>query len=140
MKKIERVTHKIYYDFQVNGFFSNNDVLGYGTEIHSRPEFLLNLTELLPHLKDAEDIWRKKSKGYIVTYLASLEQFAWYSFYAQESEYLNDKESKYQLKKWIISRAINRSFDGVDSHSGIFAYMGVATIIKTDQIIEYTEI
>lgn len=139
-KKIERVAHKIYYDFQVNGFFSNNDVLDYGTEIHIRPEFLLNLTELLPHIKEVEDIWRKKSKGYIVTFLADFEQFTWYSFYDQEYQYWDDKENKHQLKKWIISKAISRSFDGVDSHSEIFAYMGAATVIKPEQITDFREI
>lgn len=139
-KKIERVAHKIYYDFQINGFFSNSDILGYGTEIHIRPEFLYNLTGLLPHLKEAEDVWRNKSKGYIVTFLADYNDFAWYSFYDNEIEYLNDETNKQQLKKWMLSRAINRSFNGIDDHSEIFAYMNGATIIKPEQIVNYIEI
>lgn len=67
-KKIERVAHKIYYDYQVNAFFSNNDVCDYGTLIHQRPEFLYNLIELFPQLKAIEDEWIEKNKGYIITY------------------------------------------------------------------------
>lgn len=139
-KKIERVAHKIFYDFQINGFFSNSDVLRYGTEIHIRPEFLYNLTELLPYLKEAEDIWRKKSKGYIVTFLADFKDFAWYSFYDNEYEYLEDEKSKQQLKKWMVSRAINRSFNGIDDYSEIYAYMNGETIIKPEQIVDCIEI
>lgn len=139
-KKIERVAHKIFYDFQVNGFFSNSDILGYGTEIHIRPEFLYNLTELLPHLKEVEEIWRNKSKGYIVTFLSDFNDFAWFSFYDNEYEYLDDGVSRQQLKKWMLSKAINRSFNGINDHSEIFAYINGVTIIKPEQIVDYLEI
>lgn len=139
-KKIERVAHKIYYDYQVNGFFSNNNILNYATEIHTRPEFISNLTELLPYLKNAENYWRERSKGYIITFIADFQQFAWYTFYDHEYQYWSDEENKQQLKKWIISMAVNRSFDGINSHSEIFAYMNPTTIIKPEQIIDYKQI
>lgn len=139
-KKIAAVAHKIYYDFQVNGFFSNNNVINYGTKIHIRPEFLLNLTSLVPRLAEAEEYWGKSSNGYIVTFLAEFEQFAWDSFYAHEYEYWDDIENKLQLKKWIISKAINRCSDNLDSYSEEIAYMDANTIIKPDQIIDYQEI
>ena len=48
--------------------------------------------------------------------------------------------SKQQLKKWILSRAINRIFNGTDDHSEVFAYMIGETIIKPEQIVGYLEI
>jgi len=139
-KKIERVAHKIFYDFQVNGFFRIVIYLGMEQKIHIRPEFLYNLTELLPHLKEAEEIWRNKRKGYIVTFLSDFNDFAWYSFYDNEYEYLEDETSKQQLKKWILSRAINRCFNGIDDYSEVFAYMTGEKIIKPEHIVDYLEI
>lgn len=139
-KKINRVAHKIYYDHQINGFFSNNDVCDYGTSIHQRPEFLYNLIELFPQLREIENEWIERSKGYIVTFRATFDQFAWFSFYENEYNYIDDVSDKLQLKKWVLSQVINRSFDNNDSHSEIIAYMKPETIIIPEQIIDYQEI
>ncbi|MFX4263149.1 hypothetical protein ACOBQJ_13255 [Pelotomaculum propionicicum] len=139
-QKIQGVAHKIYYDYQVNGFFSHHDILHYGTEIHIQPEFLSNLSELLPHICEAVNIWRKKSKGYIVTFLADFDQFEYSSFYNNEYEYQDDETNRIKLKKWIIKNAIYRSFQSTDDHTEIFAYIDKATIIKPEQIVEYKEI
>jgi len=50
-QNIEGVAHRIYYGFCVDGFMVNDDVFNYGTDIHNRPEFILNLVKLFPSLK-----------------------------------------------------------------------------------------
>lgn len=139
-KRIERVAHKIYYDFQVDAFFLNCDISNYGTRIHQRPEFLYNLVNLFPELKDMENEWIDASKGYIVTFHASFDQFAWFTFYEQDYEYQDDLEKKLKLKKWLVSRAISRIFDPPSDYSKVFAYMKPEIIILPNQIIEFQEI
>lgn len=36
-EKLDRIAHRVYYDYCVNGFLLNDDVLDYGTSIHERP-------------------------------------------------------------------------------------------------------
>lgn len=128
---IREVARKMYYDPQVNAFFSIDDIVHYGTEIHRRPEFLMNLSNLVPGIKEVEKIWRNKSMGYIVTFLAEFDQFAWFSFYDYEHEYWDDEESKLEFKKWLIYKAVSRSFDRGGSE--IFAYMGSGVTIRPEQ-------
>lgn len=45
-EKLDRVAHRVYYDFCVNGFMANDNVYNYGTNIHERPEFLMTLGEV----------------------------------------------------------------------------------------------
>lgn len=75
-----------------------------------------------------------------MTFLADFKDFAWYSFYDNEYEYLDDEKSKQQLKKWMLSRAIDRSFDDIDGHSEIYVYMNGETIIKPEKIVDSIEI
>ncbi|WP_366923892.1 hypothetical protein MFMK1_000811 [Metallumcola ferriviriculae] len=135
-ERIREVARKIYFDPQVNAFFSIDDIARYGTDIHCRPEFLMNLSSLIPRIKEVEKIWCTKSKGYIVTFLADFDQFAWYSFYDYEDNYWEDMESRLILKKWLISNAVSRSFERGGSE--IIAYMGSGVTITPEQIIDYT--
>ena len=48
---LECIAHRLYYDYCVDGFFSNDNVESYGTEIHKRPEFLIKLISLSPSAK-----------------------------------------------------------------------------------------
>jgi hypothetical protein len=137
---LEEVARKIYFDPQINGFFAVDNVYGYGTNIHRRPEFLMNLVNLFPHLKEVEKLWCEKSKGYIVSFIADFNQFAWFSFYDNEDEYYEDKDSRLKLKEWIISKAVRRSFDHGNTGTEIYAYMKIDTIIQPDQIVEYQEL
>ena len=137
---LREVGRKIYFDPQINGFFAVDNVYRYGTNIHLRPEFLMNIVNLFPELKDVEKLWCEKSKGYIISFIADFNKFAWYSFYDNKDEYYKDEDSKLLLKKWIISRAVSRSFDQRNDGPKIFAYMNIETSIYPDQIINYSEI
>ena len=139
-EKIERIAHKVYYDYQVNGFFAHYDVRRYGSHIHLRPEFLYNIGRLLPEMQKIEQTWADKSKGYIITFRCDFEQFAWFTFYDEESVYYDDLLNKQVLKRWMLSHAINRCFDSADGYAEIFAYMGPKTVIRPEQIIDFTEI
>lgn len=139
-KKLELLAHKIYYDYQVNGFFSKNNITNYGTDIHKRPEFIKNIIESFPQFKKIQDDWIQKSKGYIVTYHATFDQFAWFSFYEKKETYIDDLSNKLQLKKWMLLQIVYRSFEKLNSNSEVFAYMGPEIIILPEQIIDYQEI
>lgn len=133
---IREVARKIYYDSQVNAFFSIDDIVRYGTDIHRRPEFLLNLSNLVPGIKEVEKNWRNKSRGYVVTFLAEFDQFAWFTLYDYEHEYWDDEESRLEHKKWLINKAVSRSFD--HGASEIFAYMGSGVTIRPEQVTDFT--
>lgn len=134
-KKIQEIRRRLCREPEVEGYFANTRVKD--SQFHRRPEFLFNLGECLPVLKKAEDYWTKNSKGYIITFLADLNQFAWHTFYRHEDECLDDQQNRLRLKKELISRAIDRSFDSANSFSEIPAYMKTATVIKPEQIISY---
>lgn len=137
---LREVARKIYFDPQINGFFAIDNVYQYGTNIHKRPEILMNLVNLFPNLKEVEKLWCDKSKGYIVSFIADFNQFAWFSFYDNEYEYYEDQDSWLKLKEWIISKAISRSFEHGDTGTEIYAYMNIDTIIQPEQILEYQEL
>lgn len=128
-----KIGHKIYYDFQVNGFFFCQDIYDYGT-IHKAPEFLFTLSDFNEVTKGIDDKWEKVSKPYVVKFKAKIVDFEYYTFYERETDYLQDYHNNWiELKKWIFSRAVSSAFS--DSASQIFAYMRPG-IIKPDQILE----
>lgn len=82
--KLKSIAHRIYYDYCVNGFLLNDDVLNYGTDIHERPEFLMTLAELLPEVRELEEYWRNHSKSYIVNFYARIDQIQRFNFELDE--------------------------------------------------------
>ena len=133
-KYIKAVSRKIYLDAQVNAFFFINEILRYGT-IHHSPEFLMNLSNLIPSIKKVEREWQNNSIAYIVTFLAEFDQFSWITFYNNEFQYVDDKEGRLNHKKWLIDNAIKISFNHVSSE--ICAYMGSDVNISPDNIIDF---
>lgn len=73
-EELDRIAHRVYYDYCVNGFLLNDDVLNYRTSIHERPEFLMTLVELSPKAKELDEYWRNHSKSYVVNFYATIEQ------------------------------------------------------------------
>ena len=69
-KVLERISHRVFYDFCVNGFLANENVFNYGTRIEKRPEFLMTLSELLPNAKKIENYWIDHSKSYRINFYA----------------------------------------------------------------------
>ncbi|UZW13039.1 hypothetical protein OSC52_14430 [Clostridium pasteurianum] len=61
-EKLESIARKIYFDYQVNGFFFSRDIFDYGTGIDKRPEFLLSPEIILDNCQyiyyNIESGWR----------------------------------------------------------------------------------
>ena len=136
---IKKIAHKVFFDYQVSCFLSLTDVKGYLTRIDKRPEFFMNLTEFYPKASIIEEKWINSCKGYVITFIARFNQFAWYTFYDEKDDYSSD-DKRYKFIKWVLSNAISRSFEGIGSSSEIFAYINPNKFISPDQIIGYKEI
>lgn len=134
-KKLENIARKIYFDHQVNGFFFSRDIFDYGTGIDKRPEFLLTLSAFNSPFDYLGDKWGEARNGYVVKYKAKLSQFEHYTFYHDVDDYLDDSQTEWmQLKKWMLSYAIDCSFSNL--YSDIYAYMKPVVDILPNQIIE----
>lgn len=141
-EKLDRVAHRVYYDFCVNGFMANDNVFNYGTNIHERPEFLMTLGELFPQAEKVEDFWRTKAKSYRVDFYATVDQVHRFNFELDEyrdppDEDWFDLDDDMKLKKWMLSHAIDRAHDDLGM---TILYIKDDVIIPANQIIDITEL
>lgn len=131
---LHKIGHKIYYDYQVNGFFFCRDIYDYGT-IHRAPEFLFTLSEFGRETAGIDDEWEMITKPYVVKYRAKISDFEYFTFYESEEEYIQDYHNKWiGLKRWLLRKAVDSAFS--DSASEIFAYMKQGRIIESGKILE----
>ena len=65
---LDRIAHRVFYDYCVNGFLVNDNVFNYGTRIHERPEFLMSLSDLLPDAQKIEQYWETHAESYRVDF------------------------------------------------------------------------
>lgn len=142
-QSISAVAHRLYYDYLVNGFMSNDDVFNYGTEIHKRPEFFLQLIKLFPQLKEAEQKWIEQSKSYKITFFAYIEQiqpfcFELYNLRDPPFDDWSDLSIEQRLKKQLLSYSIDRAFKS--GRDETFLYIKDDVDIPPEQIISYEEI
>lgn len=137
-KYLKPIAHRVYYDYCVNGFMMNDDVFSYGTNIHERPEFMMKLSAAFPDLKKMEDEWVKRSKSYKVNFYATIDQMHSFNFDLNEpQEELTDEEVE-QIKRWMVSRAIDRA--NSDLFSEVFLYVKDEIDIPPEQITSCEEI
>lgn len=113
-EKLNRIAHRVYYDYCVNGFLLNDDVLNYGTSIHERPEFFMTLVELSSEAEKLDEYWRNHSKSFVVNFYATIEQVHRFNFELDEwkdppYEDWNKLDDEMKLKKWMLSHAIDRA-------------------------------
>lgn len=142
-KATKSVAHRIFYDYCVNGFLVNDNVYSYGTNIHLRPEFILDLIKLFPELEAMEQEWVLRHESYRIDFFAYLKQIARFTFSLdndaalpfEEWQSLSDDQ---KLKKWMLYRALDRIFD--DSSSEEFIYINNNMNIPPEQILRYTRI
>ena len=133
-KVLYKIGHKIYYDYQVNGFFFCRDIYDYGT-IHKAPEFLFTLSGFGQETAEIDDEWEKITKPYVVKYRAKIADFEYFTFYESEEKYLQDFHNKWLgLKRWLLQKAIESAFSGLASE--IFAYIKQGKIIESGQILD----
>jgi hypothetical protein len=134
-KKLNRIAHKIYHDYQVNGFFFNKDIYDYGTGIHMHPEFLVTISDFNKKTKGLADKWDKFNEGYVIKYKALISKFAYFTFYGDTNEYLDDYHNNWiRLKYWLLSHAVSCWFSDISSQ--VFAYMKPHGVILPERILE----
>ncbi|WP_171309597.1 hypothetical protein [Enterococcus cecorum] len=137
-KKLSNIAHRVYYDFCINGFLANDDVLNYGTDIHERPEFLMTLAKLFPQASKLESYWRNKSKSYKVDFWVTVDQVHRFNFELDEDrdppyEGWTELNDELKLKKWMLSHAIDRAVNGLGEQ---FLYVRDDVSIPPNQIVE----
>lgn len=135
-EQLNRIAHRVYYDYCVNGFLFNDNVKDYGTDIHERPEFLMTLVGLSPKAEELEKFWRSHSKSYVVNFYVTLEQVHRFNFELDERRDLpyedwNELDDDMKVKKWMLSYAIDRANNDLDMQ---FLYVRDKIIILPNQI------
>ncbi|MEK5038027.1 hypothetical protein [Sporosarcina sp. FSL K6-3457] len=139
---LKDIARKIYFDPQIDGFFSVNDYSEYGGAVHERPELLFNLKEFFK-AETLENTWKnnKEKKHFVVKYKALLSQIAWYSFYENETQYQADWVSKEYLKLDLIKKALYVVWNvhHYKQLPEIYTYMRTETIIPYSDILEITD-
>ena len=141
-EKLDHVAHRVFYDYCVNGFLLNDDVFNYGTGIHERPEFLMTLGELFPQAQRIEAYWKSKAKSYRIDFYATVEQVHRFNFALDEYrdppyEGWTELNDEMKLKKWMLSHAIDRAYDGLSEQ---FLYIKDECIIPPNQIVSISEL
>ncbi|ADU32525.1 hypothetical protein [Evansella cellulosilytica] len=113
-----RVIHKFYGDYQVNGFLCHENVLTYGGYTKDRPEILYDLAYLLGDEKIELDwIKDKNKKHYIIKFKQPLNYYKWFTFEVEYEdndygitkgnlEYLPNNVIEAKVKKWVIHKSL----------------------------------
>lgn len=135
-EKLDRIAHRVYYDYCVNGFLLNDDVLNYGTSIHERPEFFMTFVELSSKAEELDEYWRNNSKSFVVNFYATVEQVHRFNFELDEwrdppYDDWNELDDGMKLKKWMLSHAIDRANNDLSMQ---FLYVRDDVIIPSTQI------
>ncbi|WP_249598948.1 hypothetical protein [Peribacillus frigoritolerans] len=113
-----RVIHKFYDDFQINGFLSRENVLTYGGYTKDRPEILFDLATFLKDEKIELDwVKDKNNKHHIIKFKQPLNYYRYFTFEAEYEdsdygitkdnlEYLPNEVIEAKVKKWVIQKSI----------------------------------
>lgn len=141
-EKLKSISYRVYYDYCVNGFLVNDNIIAYGTNIHERPEFLITLSALFLNAGKIEYYWKKSSVSYRIDFYASVDQIHRFNFELDELDnppyggWL-DLSDDMKIKKWMLSHAIDRAFDNLND---VYLYIKDDQYIPPEQIISYTKI
>ena len=131
-KHLDAIAHRIYYDFCVDGFWVNDDIEGYGTDIHERPEFISKLIKMSPKAKRLDAFWRSKSKPYKIIFYATLEQIHKFTFGLEKNYDPYTENEQETIKKWMLRMALDQAFDPGGEH---YIYIRDNEYIPSEQII-----
>ena len=107
---LDSIARRIYYDFCIDGFWHNDDIERYGTDIHKRPEFISKLIELSPKARNLDAFWRAKSKPYKVFFYATLDQIHKFTFDLEKNYDPYTEDEQGIIKDWMLNMAVNRAF------------------------------
>ncbi|MBW4080263.1 hypothetical protein [Paenibacillus sp. S150] len=119
-KAVKWVIYKLYEDYQINSFFGSDDVLDYGGYCNIRPEFLMNLAELLGDMSIESD-WKKNgdNKCYVIKFHVLMSHCTEFTFFDEhrfalkkyELDYLDDREIELKKRKWILHQSLANIYD-----------------------------
>ena len=129
---LDSIAHRIYYDFCVDGFWANDDIEGYGTDIHERPEFISKLVKMSPKAKLLDTFWRSKSKPYKIFFYATIDQIHKFTFGLEKNYDPYTEEEQESIKKWMLRMALDQAFDPGGEH---YIYIRDCKYIPSEQII-----
>lgn len=134
---LDRISHRVFYDYCINGFLVCDNVFDYGTHIHERPEFLMSLSKLLPCAHKIEEYWKANSISYKVNFYVTIDQVQRFNFELDEQNdppfngwFYLDEDMK--IKKWLLSHAIDRAYNNLGQK---FLYIKDNLIVPSEQII-----
>ena len=136
-KHLSSISYRIYYDFTVNGFLCCDNVFSYGTNIHLRPEFILDLVNAFPDLQIMQEEWINLSNSYRIDYFAYVDQLHRFNFSldeyrdppCEEWDQLNDND---KIVKWMLFHAIDRAYDELGQ---TYLYLKDDLSVPPEQII-----
>ncbi len=139
---LDRISYRVFYDYCVNGFLVNDNVLNYGTRIHERPEFLMSLGELLPEAQKVERYWETHADSYRVDFFVTKDQVHRFNFELDEFrdppyEDWIDLDDDMKIKKWMLSHAIDRAYDDLNE---LYLYIKDDFIVPPNQIVSYSRL
>lgn len=132
-KAIKAISNKIYNDYQVDAFFSIDEMVSYGSVLEKYPEFLNTLAKLIPKFNSAQDLWEKQSKHHVISFKADFNQLSMYPHYQNEYE-CNDDINNIVFKKICINNAIKRC---TGYSVGMLLIVKRGVIIAPGQITDY---
>ena len=134
-KILDFIAYRIYYDFCVDGFFFNDNVTDYGTDIHKRPEFIDKLIKLSPKVRKLDAFWRAKSTPYKVIFFANVNQIHKFTFDDLPKNYESYSENEITyIKNWMLRNAIDRAFSNCFDEK--YIYIRDYEYIPPEQIIK----
>ena len=131
---LNAIAHRVYYDFCIDGFWVDDNVEGYGTNIHERPEFISTLTKLSPKVEQLENSWKNKSKPYKVFFYATVEQIQKSTFNLETNYDPYTEVEEDIIKNWMVSMALDQAFGPEGEH---YIYIRDNEYIPPEQIIRY---
>ena len=138
---LNSVIHKLFIDFQINAFFYSKNVLNYDGGVKNRPEFLMNLSNLLKDTRISKK-WEDNTKCYVIKFFAPLSSYTDYSFSDFIYDDLDEKEVISEKIKSVIQKSLWRIHDDI-FHNGpdeCYSYIKPHLVIPNSQIMKiYTE-
>ncbi len=130
---LDSIAHRIYCDFCIDGFWDNDDIEGYGTDIHERPEFISKLIKMSSKAKNLDAFWRAKSKPYKVFFYTTLDQIHKFTFDLEKNYDPYTEDEQGIIKDWMLCMAVDRAFDPGGEH---YIYIRDHQHIPPEQIIK----
>ena len=139
-----RIIHKFYRDFQINGFLSHSNVVSYEGYTRERPEILFDLANFLKDDTIASD-WVKddNKQHYIIKFKQPLNYYKYWTYEVEyedfygirkhELDYLSFEEIEVKVKRWLIQQSLYILRYGVNE---LFSYVRPELKIEPKDIIE----